>query len=216
MKTFKDFMMEAHLINTDPHDHYEIDKTDKMGPSTTRFINKKTGIHVTLTHIGRDQHGRPVHTAAWHHPESEGRKDELSPGERVRIGLHGVRAFRDTLQRVPKNSIIHASPTPDEDDKKNTTNTRGGIYRRMGMGDVVIDKDTGEHNQYGHITKKGKMSPIHAHDIEVYPEVRRDTERSERSDGRSPGHSSSAADRKDHEREMRRLDALERRKARGG
>lgn len=211
MKTFKQFVYEAHLINTDPHDDYDIEKTDKMGPSQTTFKHRKTGIHVTATHTGYDQKGRPVHTVAWHHPETEGKKDTLSHKERVKVGLHGIRAVKELSHRMPKNSVVHASPTKDETEKSNTENTRGGIYRRMGAGPATLDKDTGEYNQYAHIDKKGKAKPLHSHEVEVTPETRHDDEKETK---KPSSHVPTEAERKAHEREMRRLDALERRRNR--
>lgn len=211
MKTFKEFVYEAHLINTDPHDDYDIEKTDKMGPSQTTFKHRKTGIHVTYTHIGHNHDGSPVHSAAWHHPESEGKKETLHPRERVRIGLHGVRAVKDTLGRVPENSVIHASPTKDETEKSNTENTREGIYRRMGAGPASVDKETGEHNQYGRVGKGGKLSPLHPKDVKLTPEVRHEEE-PEKPKRKPP----SKEEQKSHYREMKRMEREEMRRARGG
>lgn len=211
MKTFKEFMYEAHLMNTDPHDDFEIEKTSKMGPSQTTYKHKPTGIHVTATHAGTDQKGRPVHTVTWRHPESEGNKN-LSAKERLRIGLHGVRVTRSLQDRFPRDSVVHASPTHDTEEKKGTKNRRGSIYTKMGMGKVGEDPDTGEHNQYGHITKTGKLKPLSAHKMEVTPESRPEPEE-------EPKRSKPAvsdAERRAHEREMRAAAAAERRAARGG
>ena len=217
MITFRDFMIiaEAHLINADPHDDYDIETTDKLGPDQTTFKHRKTGIHVSYTHSGKDQHGNDVHTAAWNHPESEDpdTKASLSFSQRFRIARHGIRALKDTSHRLPKGSVVHNNPTKDEGAKSSDTPTRAELYKKLGWGDPEYNKDTEEHDQYGIVGDNGKISPLKAKGMTVTPEAKPDTE-SDYKPKSSKSREDSAKTAKDHEREMRRLDAMERRRTR--
>jgi hypothetical protein len=214
MITFNQFrcIAEAHLINTDPHDDYDIETTDKLGPNQTTFKHKKTGIHVSYAHAGKDQHGRDVHTVAWRHPESENpnTKATLSHQEKVRIARHGIRALKDTSHRAPKGSVVHNNPTKDEGAKSSDVPTRSKLYHKLGWGHSEYNKDTEEHDQYGEVGEKGKISPLKAKGMKVSPEAKRDAE-SEHKPKSTKSREDAAKDAKAHEREMRRQDAIDRR-----
>lgn len=125
-KNFRDYDDDEVKVTADSNKHLSVE-------------HPRSGVKYSVGRIGKDKEGRDVSNVVWTHngnhvPNRRGISDPKKNTETLRSAMQTW--DKHVSPRLPHNSVLVNSPTPNSNKPGETRNTRAKLYQRSGFGEL--------------------------------------------------------------------------------